>query len=178
VLSRKGMCTSRPDDDRRIASAAVCVTSCKRAVFLLCQRVLAPASERAPRDGWDRRHRRYLSWLQRRGKLSVVMSWGLSTHAVTDGCPQQEPPQRQPGHAVDITAPIERRQVIGGLISEYTGGGPASAKCQVSAYERGFGTAQGSRARRSLMLRSMTEAGLLSAAPPKPLLVVVLVMGQ
>ena len=32
---------------------------------------------------------------------------------------QQEPPQRQPGHAVDITARIERRQVIGGLISEY-----------------------------------------------------------
>ena len=32
---------------------------------------------------------------------------------------QQEPPQRQPGHAVDITARIERKQVIGGLISEY-----------------------------------------------------------
>jgi hypothetical protein len=32
---------------------------------------------------------------------------------------QQEPPQRQPGHAVDITARIERRQVIDGLISEY-----------------------------------------------------------
>jgi putative transposase len=32
---------------------------------------------------------------------------------------RQEPPQRQPGHAVDITARIERRQVIGGLISEY-----------------------------------------------------------
>ena len=41
---------SRPDD-RRTASAAVCITSCKGAVFLLCQRVLAPASERA-------RHRR------------------------------------------------------------------------------------------------------------------------
>src|ERR1700741_1077872 len=26
---------------------------------------------------------------------------------------QQEPPRRQPGHAVDITARIERRQVIG-----------------------------------------------------------------
>ncbi len=38
-------------DDRRTASAAVCVTSCKQAVFLLCQRVLAPASERV-------RHRR------------------------------------------------------------------------------------------------------------------------
>jgi transposase InsO family protein len=32
---------------------------------------------------------------------------------------EQEPPQRQPGHAVDITARIERRQVIGGLISKY-----------------------------------------------------------
>jgi hypothetical protein len=32
---------------------------------------------------------------------------------------QQEPPLRQPGHAVDITAPIERRSVVGGLISEY-----------------------------------------------------------
>jgi hypothetical protein len=31
----------------------------------------------------------------------------------------QEPPQRQPGHAIDITARIERRQFIGGLISEY-----------------------------------------------------------
>ena len=32
---------------------------------------------------------------------------------------QQEPPLRQPGHAVDITARIEHRQVLGGLISEY-----------------------------------------------------------
>jgi transposase InsO family protein len=32
---------------------------------------------------------------------------------------QQEPPQGQPSHAVDITARIERRQVLGGLISEY-----------------------------------------------------------
>jgi putative transposase len=32
---------------------------------------------------------------------------------------QQKPPQRQPSHAVDITARIERRQVVGGLISEY-----------------------------------------------------------
>jgi putative transposase len=31
---------------------------------------------------------------------------------------QQEPPLRQPGHAVDITR-IERRRVVGGLISEY-----------------------------------------------------------
>jgi putative transposase len=32
---------------------------------------------------------------------------------------QQEPPQRQPGNAADSTARIERRQVLGGLISEY-----------------------------------------------------------
>jgi integrase-like protein len=32
---------------------------------------------------------------------------------------QQEPPLRQPGHTIDITARIERRQVLGGLISEY-----------------------------------------------------------
>jgi putative transposase len=31
---------------------------------------------------------------------------------------QQEPP-RQPGRAVDITARIERKEVLGGLISEY-----------------------------------------------------------
>jgi putative transposase len=31
---------------------------------------------------------------------------------------QQESP-RQPGRAVDITAQIERKQVLGGLISEY-----------------------------------------------------------
>ena len=32
---------------------------------------------------------------------------------------QQEPSLRLPGHAVDITARIERRSVVGGLISEY-----------------------------------------------------------
>jgi transposase InsO family protein len=32
---------------------------------------------------------------------------------------KQEPPLRQPGRAVDITARIERRSVVGGLISEY-----------------------------------------------------------
>ena len=31
----------------------------------------------------------------------------------------QQEPQRQPSQAVDITARIERRQVVGGLISEY-----------------------------------------------------------
>jgi Integrase core domain len=33
--------------------------------------------------------------------------------------PRQEPPLREPGHTVDITARIERRQILGGLISEY-----------------------------------------------------------
>jgi hypothetical protein len=32
---------------------------------------------------------------------------------------QQEPPLRQPGQAVDITARVERRSVVDGLISEY-----------------------------------------------------------
>jgi len=32
---------------------------------------------------------------------------------------RQEPPQRQPGHVVDITARIERGEVLGGLISEH-----------------------------------------------------------
>ncbi len=32
---------------------------------------------------------------------------------------RQEPPQRQPGQAVDITARIERRQSLDGLVSEY-----------------------------------------------------------
>jgi putative transposase len=35
---------------------------------------------------------------------------------------QQEPPQRQPSNAVDITARIWRGQVLGGLISEYRRG--------------------------------------------------------
>jgi hypothetical protein len=32
---------------------------------------------------------------------------------------QQGSPLREPGHTVNITARIERRQVLGGLISEY-----------------------------------------------------------
>ena len=32
---------------------------------------------------------------------------------------QQKPPLHRPGEAVDITARIECRQVLGGLISEY-----------------------------------------------------------
>jgi putative transposase len=32
---------------------------------------------------------------------------------------QQEPPRRQPGNTIDIAARIERKKVLGGLISEY-----------------------------------------------------------
>jgi putative transposase len=32
---------------------------------------------------------------------------------------QQKPPLRQPGYPVDISARIERRRVVGGLINEY-----------------------------------------------------------
>jgi putative transposase len=33
--------------------------------------------------------------------------------------PHQGPPLRRPGHAIDITARIDRRRVFGGLINEY-----------------------------------------------------------
>ena len=49
---------------------------------------------------------------------------------------QQEPPQRQPRHAVDITARIERRQVLGGLISENRRAALASEKLPVSGHKR------------------------------------------
>jgi hypothetical protein len=32
---------------------------------------------------------------------------------------QQEPPLREPGNAIDITARTERTQALGGLTSEY-----------------------------------------------------------
>jgi len=32
---------------------------------------------------------------------------------------QQEPPLHESGHVVDMTARIDRREVLGGLISEY-----------------------------------------------------------
>jgi transposase InsO family protein len=49
---------------------------------------------------------------------------------------QQEPPRRQPGRAVDITARIERRKVLGGLINEYRRAALASEKLLVSGYGR------------------------------------------
>ncbi len=45
-------------------------------------------------------------------------AWHYNAHRPHQGL-QQEPPQRQLGRAVDITARIERRQILGGLISEY-----------------------------------------------------------
>jgi putative transposase len=45
-------------------------------------------------------------------------AWHYNGHRPHQGL-QQGPPLRKPGHAVDITARIERRQVLGGLISEY-----------------------------------------------------------
>ena len=32
---------------------------------------------------------------------------------------QQRPPEHETGHTIDITAPIERRRVAGGPISQY-----------------------------------------------------------
>ena len=49
---------------------------------------------------------------------------------------QQEPPLRQPGHAVDITARIERRQRHRRTDQRIPQSGVASAKCQVSGHER------------------------------------------
>ncbi len=49
---------------------------------------------------------------------------------------QQEPPLRQPGRVVDITVRIERRKVLGGLISEYHRAALASEKLLVSGHRR------------------------------------------
>jgi hypothetical protein len=49
---------------------------------------------------------------------------------------QQGPPQRQHGRVIDITARIERRKVLGGLITEYHRAALASGKLLVSGYRR------------------------------------------
>jgi putative transposase len=49
---------------------------------------------------------------------------------------QQEPPQRQFSQTTSITARIERRQVLGGLISEYPKIGLARLKRHVSGHAR------------------------------------------
>ena len=46
----------------------------------------------------------------------------------------QKRPLREPGHAADLTARIEHRQALGGLISEYRRAGLASVKRQFSGY--------------------------------------------
>ncbi len=55
---------------------------------------------------------------------------------------RQESPLSQPGRVVDVTARIERRKVLGGLISEYRGAALASEKCWSAAMSE-FGTGQG-----------------------------------
>jgi hypothetical protein len=55
---------------------------------------------------------------------------------------QQESPQRQPGRVVDITARIERRSVIGGLISEYRRAALAGEKLAGQRLWTSFGTGQ------------------------------------
>jgi putative transposase len=50
-------------------------------------------------------------------KVLAEFAWHYNGHRPHQSL-QQDPP-RQPGRAVDITARIERRQVLGGLISEY-----------------------------------------------------------
>ena len=56
-------------------------------------------------------------------------------HRPHQGLPQ-EPPLRQPGHAVDITARIERRGVVGGLIRRVPPSSLANEKLLISGYER------------------------------------------
>ena len=51
-------------------------------------------------------------------KILAEYAWHYNGHWPHQGL-EQKPPLRQPGHATDITARIERRQVLGGLISEY-----------------------------------------------------------
>ena len=47
---------------------------------------------------------------------------------------QQKPPLREPGHLVDITAPIERGRVVEGFDQRISPGSLVSAKRQVSGY--------------------------------------------
>lgn len=51
-------------------------------------------------------------------KVLAEHAWHYNGHRPHQGL-QQEPPRRQPGRAADITTRIGRRQVLGGLISEY-----------------------------------------------------------
>ena len=51
-------------------------------------------------------------------KILTEYAWHYNGHRPHQSL-QQEPPLRQPGHVLDITARIEHRQILGGLISEY-----------------------------------------------------------
>jgi putative transposase len=51
-------------------------------------------------------------------KLLAEYAWHYNGHRPHQAL-RQQPPLRESGHAVDITARIERSQVLGGLISEY-----------------------------------------------------------
>jgi putative transposase len=62
---------------------------------------------------------------------------------------QQEAPSREPGRVVDVTARIQRRQVLGGLISEYRRAALTSQNCRSAAvreYWYGTGAAEQPRA--------------------------------
>jgi putative transposase len=63
---------------------------------------------------------------------------------------QQKPPQQQHSHAVDITARIERRQILGGLISEYHRAAQRTRNASSTAMsEFWHGTCGGSRCRQA-----------------------------
>jgi putative transposase len=62
-----------------------------------------PPQVGCPGDGW---------------KLMAEYARRYNGHRPHQGL-QQEPPQRQSSKTTDITARIERRQVLDGLISEY-----------------------------------------------------------
>lgn len=57
---------------------------------------------------------------------------------------QQEPPQREPGLAVDISARVERRRVLGGLIGKYRRAAQRARNGPGQRLYMSSGTAQGS----------------------------------
>lgn len=71
--------------------------------------------------------------LRIRDDLAPAVVWGAGL--------QQEFPLRQPGRVVDVAARIERRQVLGGLISEYRRVALAREKTAGQRPSPSFGTA-------------------------------------
>ncbi len=51
-------------------------------------------------------------------KILAEFTWHYNSHRPHQSL-QQRPPLHNPGHAIDITARIEHRRVVSGLISEY-----------------------------------------------------------